>query len=343
MRNLKHYLAIAVLIALVSVLTYLGMVNANLFPVEASAQAVDIDWLFNLQIKLIAFFFALIVVPIAYSMAVFRRETGDTSDSEPIESNTPLEIAWTILPLILVVWLGYIGADNLAKINAADPGALEINVVAFQWKWRFDYPQGFSSDTLYLPVDQQVLLKMTSPDVLHSFWVPEFRVKQDVVPGRVTDYRITPNRLGDYKVRCAELCGTSHAYMEAPVKIVSRAEYDQWIADQTAIAQANAAASAANPDAGRGQKLYESLGCKACHSTDGSGGIGPTWKGLYGSAVALSDGTSVSADDAYLKSSILEPGAQTVASYTAGAMPASFSNLTDGQIADLIEFMKSLK
>lgn len=340
MKNLKHYLAITVLIAVVALLAYYGMLSANLLPVQASAQSVDIDWLFNLQYKFIAFFFALIVVPIGYSLVVFRRQEGDQSDSEHSEGNTPLEIAWTVVPLIIVVWLGYIGADNLARINAADPNAVDINVVAFQWKWRFDYPQGFSSDTLYLPANQQVLLHMTSPDVLHSFWVPEFRVKQDVVPGRETLYRITPIRLGDYKVRCAELCGTSHAYMESPIKVVSPQEYDAWIAEQTAKAQAEAAAS---PDPARGQKLYDSLGCKACHSTDSSAGIGPTWQGLYGSQVSLADGTTVTADDAYIKASILQPGAQTVAGYTAGAMPASFGNLSDGQLADLIEFMKTLK
>lgn len=343
MRDLKHYLSIIALIALVTVLAYLGMVNARLLPVQASAQSLDIDWLFNLQYKLIAFFFALIVVPIGYSFVVFRRKAGDESDAEHSEGNTPLEIAWTVVPLIIVVWLGYIGADNLARINAADPNAVEIGVVGFQWKWRFDYPQGFSSDTLYLPANQQVLLRMTSPDVLHSFWVPEFRVKQDVVPGRETLYRITPILVGDYKVRCSELCGASHAYMESAVKVVSRAEYEAWVAEQTAKAQAEAAAAAANPDPGRGQKLYESLGCKACHSVDGSAGIGPTWKALYGSQVPLADGTTVSADDAYLKASILQPGAQTVAGYTAGAMPASFGNLSDGQLADLIEFMKTLK
>ncbi|GAB4502072.1 MAG: cytochrome c oxidase subunit II [Anaerolineales bacterium] len=343
MRDLKHYLSIAALTALVTVLVYQGMLGAHLLPVQASAQSLDIDWLFNLQYKFIAFFFALIVVPIAYSLIFFRRKDGDTSDAEHSEGNTPLEIAWTVIPLVIVVWLGYIGADNLARINAADPNAVEINVVGFQWKWRFDYPQGFSSDTLYLPADQQVLLHMTSPDVLHSFWVPEFRVKQDVVPGRETLYRITPILIGDYKVRCSELCGTSHAYMESAVKVVSRADYDAWVADQTAKAQAEAAAAAANPDPGRGKKLYESLGCKACHSTDGSAGIGPTWKALYGSQVPLADGTNVTADDAYIKMSILQPGAQTVAGYTAGAMPASFGNLTDGQLADLIEFMKTLK
>jgi cytochrome c oxidase subunit 2 len=343
MRDLKHYLVMAALVALVSVLSYYGMVAVNPFPAQASAQAVDIDWLFNIHIKLIAFFFALIIVPLVYSLVVFRRRPGDSGDAEHVEGNTPLEVAWTFIPLLIVVWLGYVGADNLARVQAADPNAIEIKVIGYQWDWRFDYPEGFSSNTLYLPVNKQVVLKMESPDVLHSFWVPEFRIKQDLVPGRVTEYRITPTELGEYVVRCAEICGTKHAYMERPVLVVSQEEYDQWVAEQAAIAAAEAEAGAANPDAGRGQALYENLGCKACHSLDGSKGVGPSWKGLYGAARELTDGTTVTADDAYIAESILNPAAKTPAGFTPGSMPASFGNLKEGQIADLIEFIKTLK
>ena len=247
MQNLRHYVIMAVLVVVVAILTYLGLDALGLMPVAAAAQAGPIDWLFDLQVKAISFFFALIIVPMGYSLVVFRRRKGETGDGDHIEGNSTLEVVWTFIPLVLVVVLGYIGADNLARIRQVDPQAVEIKVVGFQWSWRFEYPQGFVSNTLYLPVDKQVVLKMESSDVLHSFWVPEFRVKQDLVPGRVEEYRITPTLLGDYKVRCAEICGTSHSYMESPIKVVSQADYDSWVNEQAAIAAAEAAASAGIP------------------------------------------------------------------------------------------------
>ena len=342
MQNARHFVIIGVLVAVVAILTYVGLNSLGLMPVEASAQSIPIDWLFDLEVKMIAFFFALIMVPLVYSLVVFRRRDGDEGDGQHFEGNTGLEITWTAVPLIIVIALGIIGADNLRQVRMVDPQAAEINVIASQWNWRFEYPQGFNSNKLYLPVGRQVLLKMQSLDVIHSFWVPEFRIKQDVVPGRITDYRINPILIGDYMVRCAELCGTSHAYMQAAVVVVSQADYDKWVADQTAAAQAEALASAGKPDAKRGQTLYQESGCKACHSLDGAKGVGPTWKGVFGSSVELADGTSVTADEAYLTESIKLPGAKTVNGFSANAMP-SFAYLTDGQVADLVEFIKTLK
>jgi cytochrome c oxidase subunit 2 len=342
MQNARHFVIMAVLVVVVAILTYLGLNSLGLMPVEASAQSIQIDWLFDLEVKMIAFFFALIMVPLGYSLVVFRRKEGDESDAVHIEGNTGLEITWTAIPLVIVIALGIIGANNLRQVRIVDPQALEVKVVAFQWGWRFEYPQGFTSNKLYLPVDKQVVLKMQSQDVLHSFWVPEFRVKQDVVPGRVEDYRITPNRIGEYKVRCAEICGTSHAYMEAPVIVVSLADYEKWVTDQTVTAQAAALASAGKPDATHGGTLYQESGCKACHSLDGAKGVGPTWRGLFGSQVKLADGSTVTADEAYLTESIKLPGAKTVEGFPANAMP-SFAYLTDGQVADLVAFIETLK
>jgi cytochrome c oxidase subunit 2 len=342
MQNTRHFVIIGILVGVVTVLTYYALNSIGLMPVEASLQSEPIDWLFNLEIKLISFFFAIIVVPLGYSLVVFRRKDGDESDAAHIEGNTPLEITWTAIPLVIVIALGIIGADNLRQVRTVDPQAIEVGVVAFQWGWRFEYPQGFTSNKLYLPVNQQVVLKMQSQDVIHSFWVPEFRVKQDVVPGRVEDYRITPIRIGEYKVRCAEICGTSHAYMESPVIVVSQVDYQNWLTQQVAAAQAEAAASAGKPDAKRGEKLYQDSGCKACHSLDGSKSVGPTWKGLYEEQVKLADGSAIKADDAYLAESIKQPAAKTVEGFPANAMP-SFSYLRDDQVADLVEFIKTLK
>ena len=341
-KNVHHYVIMSVLVIVVTILTYWGLNVLGLMPVQASSQAVQIDWLFDIEVKLIAFFFALIMVPLCYSLVVFRQKEGDETDAEHIEGNTPLELTWTAIPLVIVIALGIIGADNLRQIKTVDPQAIEIKVIAQQWKWLFQYPEGFSSTKLYLPVNQQVDLKMQSQDVIHSFWVPEFRISQDVVPGSIEDYRITPNLLGNYKVRCNEMFGKNHAYMESDVLVVSQADYKTWVGTQALSAKATEMASAGKPDAGRGQTLYQESGCPACHSLDGSKGIGPTWKGLFQSQVKLTTGSSVLADDAYLTESIKLPQAKTVAGFSVNAMP-NFSYLTDGQVADLVEFIKTIK
>jgi cytochrome c oxidase subunit II len=335
---MRHFVVVGILVIAVTVLTYMGLDSAGLMPVPASAQAVPIDWLWDLQVKIIAFLFALIVVPMIYSLLFFRRRKGDTTDAVHIEGNTNLEIAWTVVPLIIVLGLAYIGAENLAETRRADPNAMEVRVTGFQWGWRFEYPDfGITSNELYLPVNRQVVLKMTSTDVLHSFWVPEFRVKQDLVPGRVTELRITPTLIGDtYKVRCAEMCGTSHAYMESPVIVVESVNFDAWVAEQQVLAEA-----AGQTPEGRGQALVAANGCVACHSLDGAAGIGPTWFQLAGSEVPLSGGGTVIADDDFLAESILQPQAKIVAGFEAQQMPAY--SFTDEQVADIIAYIKTLR
>jgi cytochrome c oxidase subunit II len=314
--NIKHFIFVGILVILTSVLVYFGLVQAKLLPEAAAVQAGPIDRLFQLEMVAISFLFSLIVVPLLYSLIAFRRKTGDTGDGQHFEGNTKLEIFWTVIPLIMVIGLAYLGAENLAAVTEL----------------------GVTSDELHLVVDRQVVLQMSSPDVLHSFWVPEFRVKQDLVPGIETTYRITPSELGQYKVRCAELCGTSHSYMESSVIVETQEEFNAWIKKQV---DANAAAEASGvPDAGRGQRIYESSGCKACHSIDGSPLVGPTWRGVWGDEVELEDGSKVLGDEAYIVESIREPNAKIVKGFAPG-MP-QFS-LSDRQIADLIEFMKTLK
>ncbi len=342
MQNKKHFIIIGILILVVSVVTYYGILALNLLPVAAAVQSQPIDWLFDLEFKLISFFFAVIMVPLVYSLIFFRQKEGDDSDGPHVEGHTKLELVWTAIPLIIVIALGIIGAENLKQVLAVDPQAAQVKVVGYQWGWRFEYPEGFTSTKLYLPVDKQVLLKMESLDVIHSFWVPEFRIKQDLVPGQITEYRITPSLIGEYKVRCAEICGNEHAYMESPVVVVSQEDYVAWHDEQLRLAKEAELASAGKPDAGRGQALYVESGCKACHSVDGSKGVGPTWKALYMSSVPLADGTSVTADEAFLAESILNPSAKVVAGYNANAMP-SFSYLKEGQVNDIIEYIKSLK
>ena len=341
---MRHYVIVGILVIVVTTLTYAGLYSVDLLPVAASLQAGSIndvgsiDWLWNWELVVMSFLFALIIVPMFYSLIVYRRRKGDTSDGEHIEGNTTLEIVWTVLPLILVFAFAYMGAYSLGEIRRVDPNAITIKVEARQFTWTFEYPEyGIFSQELHLPVDQQVVLKMTSKDVIHSFWVPEFRVKQDVVPGRVTEYIITPTLLGNYKVRCAELCGASHYSMQNAVIVDSQVNFDSWIAEQAAVASA----SSQTPE-GLGQLLAVKNGCTGCHSIDGTKLTGPTWLGLYGRDVVLTDGTLVTANDTYITESILDSNAKIVEGFsTPSPMPAYI--LTQEEIANIIAYIKTLQ
>ena len=331
-----HFFVVGILVIVTAILAYFGVNILWVMPAEASTQAASIDWLWNIQMIAMSFLFALIVVPLFYSLIVFRRRKGETGEGEHFEGNTKLEIAWTIVPLFVVLAMAYIGADNLADTRRADPNAMVVKVTGIQWSWKFEYDTGVVSDELHLPVDKQVLLQMTSTDVVHSFWVPEFRVKQDLVPGRITELRITPTIEGEYQVACAELCGTSHSYMTKPVFVTSEKEYTAWMGEQVALA-----AALDTPEA-RGQALVAANGCNACHSIDGAQSpLGPTWFGVAGSEVTLSDGTTVIADDDFLAESIRDPQAKIVAGFETQLMPTY--GFSDQQIADLVAYIKTLR
>jgi cytochrome c oxidase subunit 2 len=331
-----QFVLIGVVVIISTFLVHTGLVNLQLLPVEASAQAMAIDRLFGVHFWLISFLFSLIMVVLVYSIIFFRRRKGEEGDGAHLTGNSTLEIVWTSIPLMAVLVLAYVGAVNLNTIQAVDPTALKVNVTGGQWYWNFAYPDyGITSSDLYLPVQTQINFQMTSVDVIHSFWVPEFRIKQDLVPGRTIDLRITPNLIGDYTLRCAELCGLRHAYMESKVKVVSQANFQKWISQQQASAPANPTL--------RGQQLAQQYGCLNCHSTDGTKKLGPTWLHLYSSTVQLSDGTSNPADENYLQNSIMNPNLQVVSGFSPNVMP-DFSKVLDQTMVDaLIAYIKSLK
>lgn len=335
---MKHIVVASILVIVVTALLILGLNSVDLVPDLASEEGTFVDQMFTVQIYVIAFFFALIVVLMLYSALVFRRKPGDMSDGPYIKGNTPLEITWTIVPLVIVMALGVWGAQHLNEITASDPGELVIEVTGFQFGWRFDYPdQGVSSSELYLPKDRQILFKITSTDVIHSFWVPEFRIKQDAVPGRWTTLRVTPTELGDYRVRCAELCGYAHSAMYAPVVVVEPADFEAWLAGKEIAAQPSEGMTSVQ----EGALLVETQGCLSCHSVDGSRLVGPTWLGLFGSERPMEDGATILADEEYLRISIMDPNAHVVAGYPA-VMPAAYSFLSDEELNAIIDYIESL-
>lgn len=349
-RNSTHLLIVAVLIVVTSVGLYFLLDAIYQLPIAASAEAVPIDQLFDAHFIMIAFLFSLIMVFMIYSVFTFRRKPGDDTDGVHFHGHTGLEIGWTIVPLITVIGFGLWGAIVLSDITGVEDNEMVVNVTGRQWSWVFSYPDYENvgnSPEMILPVNRTIRLRMNSNDVLHSFWVPEFRVKQDLVPGMETTLRITPTEIGEYRLRCAEICGFDHAYMQATVRVVSQADFDAWTASFE-----GALASLTQEE--RGGKWAVDFGCVACHSSDGSEMIGPTWAGLFGRTETLEDGTTVTVDEAYIHQSILNPGSQIVSGF-ANAMPAIYEEQFTvaeeefaGQgleihiIEDLIAYIKTL-
>jgi len=222
-----------------------------------------------------------------------------------------------------------------------------VSVFAAQWNWRFEYSvtteegvvTAIASDTLVLPKNRQVVLRLHSDDVIHSFYVPEFRIKQDVLPGGpefVRELRITPNQNGTFKVLCAEICGRLHYDMQAEVQVVDGSEFDAWLKEQSGECNLT--------DAECGQRWAETYGCLACHSLDGTVVVGPSWQGIFGSQEQLTDGSTVVVEEEYIRNSILDPNAQIVAMFQPGIMPQNFAQiLSEDQINQIIAFIMSLQ
>lgn len=230
----KHFLILALLSGVFVAVAAVIFLNVSFLPSLASEQGKTIDFSMQLLFSLAGSVFAVIVVALIYSVARFRRRAGDTGDGPPIQTNSWLVAAFFFIPLGLVLWSATFGAVELSQVEkgSSHQEELEVGVTSAQWSWLFKYPQGFTSTELWLPVNRPVLLKITSLDVIHSFWVPEFRPKIDAVPGMETQLRITPTQVGEYRARCAELCGLRHAFMIAPVRVVTEEEFAQWLASR---------------------------------------------------------------------------------------------------------------
>jgi cytochrome c oxidase subunit 2 len=323
MKNLKHYIAVIVLIILATVGLYFLFANMFSLPPAASAEAGPIDVMFDVHFWMIAFLFALIMVIMLYSAFAFRRRPGDETDAPHVHGSTILEIAWTVIPTLTVIGFGIWAVGVLNDLIAPKANELTISVTSRQWSWSFQYPEqnNIRSSVLNLPVNQPVLLEMNAQDVIHSFWVPEFRVKQDLVPGQTTHLRFTPTQVGTYKVRCAEICGTGHAGMSAVVEVMSAEAFQEFIDNPPPDPQDPLLSEA---ERGAIWASNDYFACAGCHSTDGSVLVGPTWLGLYGREEQLEDGTTVVADEEYIHNSIIDPNSQIVSGFAPGQMPANY-------------------
>lgn len=238
--NRRHFIIVGVLVVISAIVLGFLFDAALPLPPALSAQAAEIDVVMRLHFWLIAFFFALVIVFMLYSLIVFRRRKGEEElEGEHFEGNSTLEVVWTVVPLVIVLILGFVGWRSLNEVTRPRDNEMVVQAEGFQWAWAFTYPDtGVVSAELVLPVDQPVRMEMTSRDVLHSFWVPQFRVKQDLVPGQTTTLRFTPTAVDSseaLKVRCAEICGLSHWRMETPVRVVTEDEFAAWMGEQLVL------------------------------------------------------------------------------------------------------------
>lgn len=300
-------------------------------PEAASTVAPEIDSLFNFVTVVSLVLFVGVVAAMLWFVYRYRRQQPGERPA-PVQESRALEISWIVVPTILVLLVFNWGFKSYVTQKTVPPNAYDIRVRAQQWAWQFEYPNGVtSSDTMYVPADEPVTTTMSSQDVIHSFFVPAFRVKQDVLPNRYTSVWFEATERGTYDLFCAEYCGLDHSEMEATVKVVSRERFNEWLEEQAMPSDV--------PLPELGKQLYSGRACNTCHSLDGTAGVGPTWQGLYGTTGhTLSDGSTVTVDENYLRESILQPGAKIVQGYQ-NQMP-SYSFLSERQVSALVAFMK---
>jgi cytochrome c oxidase subunit 2 len=281
------------------------------------------------------FLLVLITFLMVYFVIRYRRKKNPKP--EHIEGSLWLEITWTIVPTILVLTMFYYGYTGFSTLKKIPEGAMKVKVTARQWSWLFEYENGVKTDALKVPLGKPIQLLLTSQDVIHSFYMPAFRIKQDAVPGMVNQMWFKPTEVGTYDVLCAEYCGLQHSYMLTKVTVVPEEEFNQWY--QKGIEER---AAKILP---RGIQLFQEKGCRACHSVDGTPLVGPTVKGLFGKTVTvLTDGRErkVMADEAYLKKSLLEPNADLVKGFPP-IMPSQKGLITDEELERIIAYIKELK
>lgn len=310
-------------------------------PDPASSYAGQADWLFYFIYWVSAGASTLVFALMVYFVIRYRKRPGSKPQPSPSHS-TALELTWTIIPALIMLVIFYTGFRTFLNMATPPDYAYEIQVNAFKWGWSFQYPNGATSPDLHIPQDRPVKLILASQDVIHSLFIPAFRIKKDVVPGR---YNTTwfqadgpaPLRSDGeryYDLFCAEYCGTNHSLMRAKVVVHESQEFARWLEEAANWVQNT-------PPAEAGRKLYATKGCAQCHTLDGKSNVGPTFKNIFGYEHALRDGAKVKVEENYIRESILVPGAKVVAGFD-NVMPTYQGRIKDIEITAIIEFLKTL-
>ena len=302
-------------------------------------QGVDTAFLVILGISFL-FLISLTVVMI-YFIYKYNRKRHPVATQ--IHGSTKLEIIWTVIPFLLTMVMFYYGWAGWKPMKNAPDDAMEITVYGRMWNFSFEYENGRRTDTLFVPINQPVKLNLKAMDVLHSLYIPAFRVKQDMVPGMEDNFMwFEPQRVGNYDLFCAEYCGLQHSYMYSTVKVMEQEAFNSWITDTT---QVITAAEMDSP-AATGKRIMQNIGCFACHSIDGSKLVGPSYKGIWGAEHTVVTGRetrTVTVDEEYIKKSIYDTNADVVEGYMKGLMVSYEGQLTDDDIVNIIEYLKTLK
>ena len=301
-----------------------------LFPDQASTIAPSVDHLLYYLLAVSIFFVVLIFTAIIYFAIKYRRRS-ETELPPEIHGSMKLEVAWSVIPLGLTMVMFVWGARIFFEMSRPPDDSLEIYVVAKQWMWKLQHKEGQREiNELHIPLGRAVKLTMTSQDVIHSFYVPAFRTKQDVLPGRYTTTWFKPTKVGKYHLFCAEYCGTKHSGMIGWVEVMEPQDYQAWLSG----------GGASGSLADSGAQLFQDLACINCHHMDGHGRC-PTLQGVFGSRVQLTNGQTVVADEGYIRESILQPNAKVVAGFEP-IMPTFQGLVTEEGVLQLIEYVKSL-
>jgi cytochrome c oxidase subunit 2 len=303
--------------------------NFPLWPVRASTNAGNVDALYIFLVVLSAFMCVAIFTMILVFATMYRRRRG--VDAEQIEGSSALEITWSIIPLGIFMVIFLWGAVIYFHERTPPQGASEVYVVGKQWMWKLQHEEGAREiNELHVPVGRDVKLIMTSQDVIHSFYIPAFRIKQDVLPGRYSTAWFRATRPGVYHLFCSQYCGTMHSGMIGNIVVMEPAQYAAWI--QTGGAFLSLAAN--------GQAIFQQLGCPTCHQAE-TQGRGPSLIGVYGRSVQLEDGRSVIADENYIRESILAPSAKIVSGFKP-IMPVFQGLVNEEDLNALVAYVKSL-
>ena len=307
--------------------------DAPLFPPRASEMARDIDFLFFSTLGVLIFFSTLIASLIFYFMVRYRRRSPNQVGRQPQGNTMLLEAAWIIVPLVLALSIFTWGAQIYFAAARPPAGAMQFYVVGKQWMWKIEHPSGKREiNELHVPRGQAVKLRMTSEDVIHSFYVPAMRVKADVIPGKYTTLWFKADTVGTYHLFCSQYCGAEHSHMVGRVVVMEPTDYELFIAGASA-----AGASSSAP----GEELFVTKSCNTCHRPDTTARAPMLW-GLFGKTVAFQDGRTSVADETYIRESILNPAAKVVSGYQP-IMPTYRGQLSEEEIIQLIRYIQSLK
>jgi len=306
-----------------------------LLPPEASTLAPEVDWVFNFILWVGVAFFVVLMGAMVW-FAVRYRDRGDGRRTNASKGNHMLELAWAGLPAILLVAFFITGFKTYLNQAVPPANAMEIRVTGQKWSWSFSYPEsGVTAEVLRAPAGTAVRLVMSSTDVIHSFYVPDFRIKKDVLPNRYTVAWFEAPEAGEHQIFCTEYCGNGHSRMLNTVEVMEPRAFHEWERSQKNLDPSSMTS------AERGAQLSKAKACSSCHTTDGTRLVGPSFKGLYGKEEAMADGSTVKVDDNYIRESLMTPGAKIVAGF-GPQMPPYQGQLSDEQVNDLIDFLKSL-